>query len=57
MGDPAQSDVRDGMDMVKFARKVNQAGINLPVIEFGVEDIVRSDIVAELVKLFIEEDM
>lgn len=57
MGDPAQSDVRDGMDLVKFARKVNQAGIDLPVIEFGVDDIVRSDIVADLVRLFIEEDM
>ena len=57
MGDPAQSDVRDGMDLVRFARKVNQAGINLPVIEFGVNDIVRSDIVADLVRLFIEEDM
>jgi predicted peroxiredoxin len=57
MGDPAQSDVRDGKDLVKFARMVNGAGIELPVIEFGVEDIVRSDIVADLVRLFIEEDM
>jgi len=57
MGDPAQSDVRDGRDLVNFARKVNNAGIDLPVIQFGVEDIVRSDIVAELVRLFIEEDM
>jgi hypothetical protein len=29
----------------------------LPVIEFGVDDIVRSDIVADLVRLFIEEGM
>jgi len=57
MGDPAQSDVRDGKDLVNFARMVNGAGIELPVIEFGVEDIVRSDIVADLVRLFIEEDM
>jgi len=57
MGDPAQSDVRDGRDLVKFARMVNNAGIELPIIEFGVADIVRSDIVADLVRLFIEEDM
>lgn len=57
MGDPAQSDVRDGRDLVNFARKVNNAGIDLPVIQFGVEDIVRSDIVADLVRLFIEEGM
>jgi phosphate starvation-inducible PhoH-like protein len=57
MGDPAQSDVSNGKDLIRFARKVNQAGILLPVIEFGVDDIVRSDIVADLVRLFIEEGM
>ena len=57
MGDPAQSDVRNGDDLVRFAHKVNQAGIELPVIQFGVDDIVRSDIVADLVRLFIEERM
>jgi phosphate starvation-inducible PhoH-like protein len=57
MGDPAQSDVSNGRDLIRFARKVNQAGILLPVIEFGVDDIVRSDIVADLVRLFIEEQM
>lgn len=57
MGDPAQSDVRDGRDLVEFCYKVNKAGIKLPVIQFGVEDIVRSDIVADLVRMFIEEDL
>jgi len=57
MGDPAQSDVRDGRDLVTFARKISRAGIDLPIIEFGVDDIVRSDIVADLVRLFIKEDM
>jgi len=55
MGDPAQSDVRNGKDLVEFCWKVKKAGIDLPVIEFGVNDIVRSDIVADLVKMFIEE--
>jgi len=40
-----------------FCRKVNGAGLDIPVIQFSVEDIVRSDIVADLVRLFIEEDM
>jgi len=57
MGDPAQSDVRDGRDLVEFCHKVNKAGIPLPVIQFGVDDIVRSDIVADLVRMFIEEQI
>jgi phosphate starvation-inducible PhoH-like protein len=57
MGDPAQSDVKNGEDLVEFCRKVSNSGIDLPIIEFGVDDIVRSDIVADLVRLFIEERM
>ena len=55
MGDPAQSDVNNGKDLVEFCYKVRKFGIDMPVIEFGVNDIVRSDIVAELVRMFIEE--
>jgi len=57
MGDPAQSDVKQGIDLVRFCYKVNRAGIKLPIIQFGVDDIVRSDIVAELVRMFIEEEL
>jgi phosphate starvation-inducible PhoH-like protein len=55
MGDPAQSDVKGGRDLVEFTYKCKKAGIDMPVVEFGVNDIVRSDIVADLVKMFIEE--
>lgn len=55
MGDPAQSDVNSGKDLIKFCNLVKKAGIALPVIEFYVDDIVRSDIVASLVKMFILE--
>ena len=55
MGDPAQSDVKNGQDLMTFCSYVENSGIMLPVIEFTVEDIVRSDIVAELVKMFIQE--
>lgn len=57
MGDPAQSDVKDGQDLIRFCKIVKRAGITLPIVEFGVDDIVRSDIVAELVKVFIKEGL
>ena len=55
MGDPAQSDVKDGKDLTDFCYVVRKHGIEMPVVEFGVNDIVRSDIVADLVKMFIQE--
>lgn len=55
MGDPAQSDVKNGEDLLRFCKLVQKAGIKVPVIEFNVDDIVRSDIVAELVKMYIKE--
>jgi len=57
MGDPAQSDVKNGKDLIKFCSVIKSSGINLPVINFGVNDIVRSDIVADLVKVFIKENL
>lgn len=55
MGDPAQSDVKKGEDLLRFAKIVGNSGLDLPVIHFGVDDIVRSDIVADLVKLYLRE--
>jgi len=55
MGDPAQSDVKKGEDLLRFCSLVEKAGIEVPVVEFGVNDIVRSDIVASLVKMYIKE--
>ena len=58
MGDPAQSDLRkDGSDFKRFCELCEKNGVPLPVIEFGVEDIVRSDIVADLVKMFMKEGL
>jgi len=57
MGDPAQSDVRNGEDLIRFCKLVKKSGIILPVIEFTVDDIVRSDIVADLVRMFISEKL
>jgi len=55
MGDPAQSDVKEGKDLMRFCNLIKQAGISLPVVEFSVDDIVRSDIVADLVRMFIAQ--
>jgi phosphate starvation-inducible PhoH-like protein len=57
MGDPAQSDVKEGKDLLRFCSVVKRAGIRLPVVEFNVDDIVRSDIVADLVRVFIKEKL
>jgi len=57
MGDPAQSDVKDGRDLMHFCHLCQKHGLDVPVIEFGVNDIVRSDIVADLVKMFIKEQV
>jgi len=55
MGDPAQSDVKKGQDLLMFCKIVERGGIDVPIITFGANDIVRSDIVASLVKLFLKE--
>ena len=57
MGDPAQSDVKSGRDLMSFCYLCRKHGLDVPVVEFGVSDIVRSDIVADLVKMFIEENV
>jgi hypothetical protein len=43
------------MDLMRFCNLIKQAGISLPVVEFSVDDIVRSDIVADLVRIFIAQ--
>lgn len=55
MGDPDQSDVKNGNDLMKFATMCYNYDIDVPIIEFTVNDIVRSDIVADLVRMFYNE--
>ena len=57
MGDPAQSDVKNGKDLITFVRLANDNNLDIPIINFGVDDIVRSDIVADLVRMFIKEKL
>jgi len=56
-GDPAQSDTNNGKDILKFVRLCEKHSIDIPIIEFGVDDIVRSDIVARVVRMFMQEKL
>jgi phosphate starvation-inducible PhoH-like protein len=57
MGDPAQSDHKNGQDLNRFANLLIKNNIEVPVIKFNSNEIVRSDIVADLVKMFIKENI
>lgn len=55
MGDSSQSDINSGKDIIKFVSICDKHNIDIPIIEFDIDDIVRSDIVGQLVKAFIKE--
>ena len=55
MGDPKQSDVKNGMAIERFVAMCAKYNIPVPAIRFGLDDVVRSDIVAQLVKAFYYE--
>ena len=54
-GDPAQSDVKKGEGIKKFIQICKKHDIEMPVIQFGIEDIVRSDIVGKLCAAYEKE--
>jgi phosphate starvation-inducible protein PhoH and related proteins len=56
-GDPAQSDVVNGKDILKFTSLCEKHGIHIPIVRFTSDDIVRSDIVGQLVKMFEKEGL
>lgn len=53
MGDPMQRDTKDS-GLTTFKRIINKYNLDVPVIEFELEDIVRSDLVAQLVKAYVK---
>jgi len=55
MGDATQSDIDNGSNIIKFCKICEKHNIEIPIVRFTVDDIVRSDIVGELVKMFIKE--
>ena len=54
-GDPAQSDRQNGSGVLKLVELCQRNNINIPIIRFTSDDVVRSDIVGQLVKMFEKE--
>jgi phosphate starvation-inducible PhoH-like protein len=57
LGDPKQSDLNKGTDLTRFVEMCHRHNVDCPIIRFTVDDIVRSNIVAQLVKMFVKEDI
>ena len=57
MGDASQSDIDRGTNILKFCKMCEKNDIEIPIVRFTVDDIVRSDIVGDLVKMFIKENI
>ena len=57
MGDVAQSDVKNGEAVLTFASLCNKNNIDIPIIRFTSDDIVRSDIVGEIVRMLEKEGL
>jgi len=55
MGDSTQSDIDNGSNIIKFCNICEKHNIEIPIVRFTVNDIVRSDIVGQLVRAFIKE--
>jgi phosphate starvation-inducible protein PhoH and related proteins len=56
-GDNTQADIKNGEDLLKFVNACEKHGIHIPIIKFNSDDIVRSDIVGQLVKMFEKEGL
>jgi len=57
IGDSTQADVRNGTELTRFVEMCHKSDIDVPVITFGIDQIVRSDICADLVKMFYHENI
>jgi phosphate starvation-inducible PhoH-like protein len=56
-GDAQQSDLKEGDGLSKVIHLAKKHLLDVPIIEFGVDDIVRSGICAEWVKVFMKENL
>ena len=57
LGDPNQSDVKNGNDLQRFVDMCVKHNIPCPVVRFSLNDVVRSDIVKHLLTMFHKEDI
>lgn len=56
-GDVQQSDLKEADGLSKVIHLAKKHLLPVPIIEFGVDDIVRSDICAQWVKVFMKEKL
>ena len=54
-GDTQQSDLKEGAGLTKLIHLVKKHMLPIPVVEFGIDDVVRSDICKTWIKVFLEE--
>jgi len=56
-GDVQQSDLKEADGLSKIIHLAKKHMLPIPIIEFGIDDIIRSDICAEWVKVFMKEGL
>lgn len=56
-GDTQQSDLKEADGLSKVIHLAKKHMLPVPIIEFGLDDIVRSDICAQWVRVFMEEGL
>ncbi len=56
-GDAQQSDLKEADGLSRVIHLAKKHMLPVPIVEFGVDDIVRSDICAEWVKVFMKENL
>lgn len=56
-GDIRQSDIREASGLSKIIHMAKKYNISAPVIEFGLDDVVRSDICKQWLEAFYEENL
>ena len=56
-GDVQQSDLKEADGLSKVIHLAKKHMLNLPIVEFGVEDIVRSEVCKQWVKIFMKEGL
>ena len=56
-GDVQQSDLKEADGLTKVIHLAKKHQLPVPIIEFGIEDIIRSDITAMWVKTFLKEGL
>jgi phosphate starvation-inducible PhoH-like protein len=56
-GDVRQRDIKEQSGLAKVFHLIKKYNMSIPVVEFEVDDIVRSDLVKEWIKVFTEEKL